>query len=257
MKWPISKNEPSPAFLESLAGAEWQAVHLRFWSDREQAARLVDLAGTQGWAALIREEEGIPWIDLTDNWEDSVSHKLREDINYNLKRLTEKYGSVELVSASEDDWDEFIGAYRKLWRRFGTEPLLTRSQRTADFVRGLDKDLTAFHKLQAGGKTIAWHFGYRFAKEFTYEFPTYDTTYGKYSPGKVLLWFLIQWAKEHRDETFSFGRGEEPYKLRWTKTVKPLISVNLYRSRFWAKCDPLRARGALAVVYKKAMGRRR
>ncbi|OGY56427.1 MAG: hypothetical protein A2119_02195 [Candidatus Colwellbacteria bacterium GWA2_46_10] len=256
MQWPAINGDTGESFIASLGKEKWDVVQLRFWGNVEQANELVELAKNVGWAVDLTQEEGIPWVNLKEK-DTSISRKLAEDVKLNVAKLTKNYGPVTLVKASREDWDEFINAYRDLWRSFGAQPLISRSKSLSDFFKTINEDYVSFYKLNASNETIAWHFGYKFGKEYIYEFPTYNNKYAKYSPGKVLLWFLLEKARKDGYERFSLGRGIEPYKLRWTKKVKPLVSISIYRKKYLSKLDPIRIRKKLVVVYKKLTGRKR
>ena len=256
MQWPAISREMGKSLIASLGKEKWDVVQLHFWGNVEQANELVELAKSVGWTVDLTQEEGIPWVDLKEK-DISISRKLAEDIKLSIEKLTKNYEPVVLVKASREDWDEFINTYRDLWRSFGAQPLISRSKLLSDLFKTTDEDHVSFYKLNAGDKTIAWHFGYKFRKEFIYEFPTYNSEYAKYSPGKVLLWFLLEKARKDGYEKFSLGRGIEPYKLRWAKKVKPLGSINIYRKEYLSKLDPIRVKKKLVVVYKKLMGRKR
>jgi CelD/BcsL family acetyltransferase involved in cellulose biosynthesis len=42
-----------------------------------------------------------------------------------------------------------------------------------------------------------------------------DRRYMEYSPGWVLLGYLLKWANENGRETFDFMRGNEDYKYKF------------------------------------------
>ena len=47
--------------------------------------------------------------------------------------------------------------------------------------------------------------------------PGQDTTnFSKYSPGRLLLLELFQWAFSNNIEVFDFTGGNEPYKKHWS-----------------------------------------
>ena len=64
-------------------------------------------------------------------------------------------------------------------------------------------------------KIIAAHSGYIYDKTFYYLFPTYDFDYKKYSPGKILLHYLIENCVEKKLNYFDFTIGSEDYKRNW------------------------------------------
>ena len=47
--------------------------------------------------------------------------------------------------------------------------------------------------------------------------PTFATEWKSYSPGRLLLEYLIQWSIEQRLKVFDFTVGDEEYKKEWTR----------------------------------------
>ena len=65
-------------------------------------------------------------------------------------------------------------------------------------------------------KIIAAHSGYVYDQKYYYLFPTYDINFKKYSPGKILLKYLIDDCKKNNLKYFDFTIGSEDYKKNWS-----------------------------------------
>ena len=50
----------------------------------------------------------------------------------------------------------------------------------------------------------------------------YDDTYNKFSPGKVVISFLIKYAISEKLKEFDFGLGDEKYKSYWSNRKNKL-----------------------------------
>ena len=83
---------------------------------------------------------------------------------------------------------------------------------------------------------------------FYYLIPViFNDDYNKYSPGKILISFLINWSSSNEIKTFDFGLGEETYKKYWandsillyrhvnTKTIKGSIVSLLIKIFYFVK----------------------
>ena len=66
--------------------------------------------------------------------------------------------------------------------------------------------------LKAGDSVVAIHFGVRVGRLHYYWFPAYDETYSRYTPGWLLVWFLLKHLPELGCDTLDFGPGGEAYK---------------------------------------------
>ena len=74
---------------------------------------------------------------------------------------------------------------------------------------------THFSVLELSGNPIALSFGFIHKGRFTFYLPSYDFEFEKYSPGRVLLYYLVKDACSKGLEYFDFGMGSEPYKFEW------------------------------------------
>jgi len=66
--------------------------------------------------------------------------------------------------------------------------------------------------LKAGESVVAIHFGVRVGRLHYYWFPAYDEAFAKYTPGWLLVWFLLKHLPELGCDTLDFGPGGEAYK---------------------------------------------
>jgi CelD/BcsL family acetyltransferase involved in cellulose biosynthesis len=73
--------------------------------------------------------------------------------------------------------------------------------------------------LKINEQIIAAHFGLIFNNTFTFCVPSYDSRFAKYSPGRLLIYFLIKHCFDSRISYFDFGPGEETYKYEWSNNI--------------------------------------
>jgi len=66
--------------------------------------------------------------------------------------------------------------------------------------------------LKAGESVVALHFGVRAGRVHYYWFPAYDDAFSKYTPGWLLVWFLLKQLHELKCDILDFGPGGETYK---------------------------------------------
>ena len=69
--------------------------------------------------------------------------------------------------------------------------------------------------LYAGDTLVAAHFGMRSASTFHYWFPWYDTQFGEFSPGLILLASCAREAASAGIGLIDLGKGEQAYKVRF------------------------------------------
>ncbi len=85
--------------------------------------------------------------------------------------------------------------------------------------------------LNLNGEILATHLGFIYKKTFYYIFPTYKSSqYDKYSPGKVLLYELVQLSTKHEMKIFDLTIGSEDYKKKWSNSSMKIYTCCEYKS---------------------------
>jgi CelD/BcsL family acetyltransferase involved in cellulose biosynthesis len=84
--------------------------------------------------------------------------------------------------------------------------------------------------LYAGETWVASHFGLRNNSQMAYYFPVYNPALSRYSPGHLLLKALIDSAHRFGITAIEFGRGDNPYKLRFGNRTRSFYR-GLWQSR--------------------------
>ena len=72
-----------------------------------------------------------------------------------------------------------------------------------------------FSYLLLNDEVIATHFGLKNNNYFYYLMPSYNYKYGRYSTGKILLQYLIEWSFDNKIKYFDLTVGNESYKNNW------------------------------------------
>ncbi len=102
--------------------------------------------------------------------------------------------------------------------------------------------------LRVGGEIVATNFGATYRKRFCGLVMSYERGHwARYSPGRVLLQFLVEWCISEGIETFDLTLGDEGYKRFWANST-----LKLYESFF--ACT---LRGACFMAAFKAVVRLR
>jgi CelD/BcsL family acetyltransferase involved in cellulose biosynthesis len=95
-------------------------------------------------------------------------------------------------------------------------------------------------------KILAAHWGYVAGSRFYYLMPSYEGgEWPRYSPGRLLLHWLLDWAAENGLTVFDQGIGDEAYKQRYCDRVVALWQIET--------AFTLKGRGYLAL--RRARGR--
>jgi CelD/BcsL family acetyltransferase involved in cellulose biosynthesis len=84
-----------------------------------------------------------------------------------------------------------------------------------------------FGVLELDGQPLAWNLGFEVNGKFLLYQHTFDLDRGDFTPGEVLLWNALEYAKDHVSREFDFGRGDELYKDRFTNYSRDTFSLFL------------------------------
>jgi CelD/BcsL family acetyltransferase involved in cellulose biosynthesis len=87
-----------------------------------------------------------------------------------------------------------------------------------------------FDVLLLDGRPLAFHFGFEYRNRFFWYKPTFDTAWAGYSPGEVMLKFLLQDAIDRELSEFDFTVGDEPYKYRFCNEIRENRQIVAYSS---------------------------
>ena len=220
---------------------EWDFVELLHVTDESPNWHSLRSAlDATGFSHTVSKWSVCPYVPIGDSFAAyyrSLSKKLRYDLGRQERRLQEigelrfdvlddqREAKVALADfaamLTRREWD--VGrvgpssAYRRL--RAQCSALLE----SEDAFRRIH-----FSKLSLSGDTIAYHFGFEYGDKLYYYKPTFDLEYAQYSPGKVLIKQLIEYAFNRGLKEFDFLLGDEHYKMRWATRTRTSYNVRLF-----------------------------
>lgn len=186
---------------------------------------------------LLRD--GVPFVSSVIDTKPSASHaklkgKERSDAKRCMNRAMRQQGEEVAfqydVPREPRFIQEFIRFHIARWHGGPFEVL----PRFREFIENLyyNSDIVCLSRLYFPNSdvSIAYHLGYTdSAKVFWSSIPSYDVEYSELSPGKVLMYFLVQEAFERGVEKFDFGRGAEAYKYWFSNEDTLLLNVEFPR----------------------------
>lgn len=187
----------------------------------------------------IYSEDCVPYLVLPESKEGflpEITKRLRADIMRQVNRLSSQ-GELRLESCDNLEEalkmsDVFFAQHIKRWESSNGYSVY-KFKTKKEFLRVLLKGLFApkianMFTLFLGPRPIATCFALAFKGRFIYLSPTYDIEYAKYSPGKILLYKLINRCIEEGYEIFDFGIGCEAYKMQWPCNIFKLHSFFIF-----------------------------
>lgn len=222
-----------PVFLEALlpflaqqAGVPgWQALDLyNILQESPTLPALQQAAQALGWQYSQEKLQHSPYIPLPGDWETylaSIDKKQRHEIRRKLRRAEGVEAPVSwYLSGDGQDLDAEIDDFFSLMRQdadkaeFLTEAMEKQMRLTAHFAA--ENGLLNLAFLKVGEQKAAAYLNFDYLNRiWVYNSGINWKDYAAYSPGWVLLGYLLQWANENGREAFDFMRGDEQYKYRF------------------------------------------
>jgi CelD/BcsL family acetyltransferase involved in cellulose biosynthesis len=203
------------------------------WTTREEC----DAWGLNGHIQTVA-----PYLPL-DRGLDSVLQSFGKKKRYNLraavrKLLDEKGAEVVCPLIPEEKvvlFEEFLALHKKRSQEKGIRSSILE-QDFQDHHKQLlaSSNFSRIYALRLQNTTIAVVYGFSFANTFFYYQVAHDPSFGDLSPGKVLLFKVIQNCSELGCQEINFLQGNEEYKKYWSNHERQLYSLELERSNYRA-----------------------
>ena len=257
-----SAEEAATALFEFLkeTGGEWDVTDLRNLRDRDGSLEqlLAALLRVGLPYRLLREEERCPYMIVDGPWEELLSRKsssTRHSIRNRQSRLQRMAGDQLRMRIVENPQDEpgllekmtALGAQAHEGEQ--AEPFLSRHPEafSAIFETLGPKQWMCVALLEVGERLLAWHLLFRCGKALWGYLTAYDHEYAQFSPGKMLLPAIVDYAFAHGYSEYDFLSGEEPYKMQWNTGFH-----HTYRLVVWNRRWLSRLRAAAYLRFRVA-----
>ena len=182
------------------------------------------------------------FINLPINWKEysqSLSKKMISDNQRSLRRLSEKEIKMNL-EVHESEFNHTLKVLMDLKERklisSGAINIL-KNKLIKSFYENINEiscDLLNVHlsSISIGKKILAANLGIIYRSRFYYLFPSYDSSWSKYSPGRILLEKLIQYSINKKLKIFDLTIGNELYKKSWGTTNLKIFNYIKSKSFF-------------------------
>ena len=185
------------------------------------------------------------FIELNGN-KDILSSKFSKKLYRKLKKIDDKWGSLNF------DFKRYLGKDCKIRKVFSEINMLEsrswKSKKAAIFSR---QNTKSFHReifdrfsknkwldlsiLNLSDKPIAYIYNYYY-KGRLYNYNTaFDRRYSRFSPGTVLLFWILSDSFKDNISEFDFGRGEDQWKTRITQKSITHTRVRLFKNTFYSR----------------------
>lgn len=164
-----------------------------------------------------------PYITLPGNWEqylESIDKKQRHEIRRKMRRAAEADKLVEMYITSAPEFlDTDIDAFLDLMAQDPEKASFLKPEMREQFKlmvrRAFFCGCLQLAFLRIGGENAAAYLNFDYLDRIWVYNSGLDRRFMEYSPGWVLLGYLLQWANENKRSEFDFMRGNEDYKYKF------------------------------------------
>jgi CelD/BcsL family acetyltransferase involved in cellulose biosynthesis len=228
----MARPEDLPAFLDALLPflcrpgmPNWERIDLYNILDSSPSLAALNQAAERiGWKYRLEQLQHSPYIPLSGSWEAylaGIDKKQRHEIRRKMRRAEEMdqplhWYLVTDSSTVDAEIDDFMALMRmdEDKDRFLTPLMAEAFHKTVRCA--FDEDCLHLAFLEIGGKKAAGYLSFDYLNRiWVYNSGINWKEYSAYSPGWVLLGYLLQWANDNKREAFDFMRGDEEYKYRF------------------------------------------
>lgn len=175
------------------------------------------------WAVEIEPAYHTPTISLSNDWETylaGINKKQRHEIRRKLRRASNSDDDVSwYITTKKNDLSQDIAGFIQLMevdkekKRFLTDEM--RKQMSEIILWAFNEGILQLSFLTINGEKAAGYLCFDYRDRIWVYNSGFTPDYHYYSPGWVLLSYLIQHAIKTGKMHFDFMRGEETYKYRF------------------------------------------
>ncbi len=186
--------------------------------------------------SLTHEDEQIaPFIALSSypSWEQYMTSvkeknsKFITDTARRLRKLETDYGQVTFnyKDLSEETFKKLVAWKSSHYDAFGGTTMFL-DKRILTFFKALEKKgAVIISSISVNNTVIAAHLGAYDGTTLYSWIPSYDKTFAKYSPGRILLTMILEECYSQGIKTFDFLLGGENYKWYFATHFRPITSI--------------------------------
>lgn len=223
-------------FLRSADLPAWQALRLYNLLDSSPTPpALQSAAAAQGWTAAQEQLQHSPYIPLPGDWETylaGIDKKQRHEIRRKMRRLEGsgvpwRWSIVTEGESLQAETEAFMDLMAQDPEKaaFLTPPMREHMRLTIQCA--FDAGCLQLAFMEINGQKAAGYLSFDYLNRLWVYNSGIDRSFNEYSPGWVLLGYLLQWANENGRAEFDFMRGNEDYKYRFGAVDRFVLRVDL------------------------------
>ena len=181
----------------------------------------------------VRPSTGCPWLDLTDDARFAEVANKREYVvkTRRLHRMGQLVCHHHVTAESIRTRLPLFKAMHGAQWNHRADAVATFAEPDVDrFFRELVDTLgprgwIVLTELALDARPIAYYFSFVYAKTYWAYRTCFETQLTQYSPGHVMLRYILHDFKQRKYTTFDFMRGDYPYKYRYASSERQIYRM--------------------------------
>ncbi len=216
----------------------WQALDLYNLLDSSPTLPALEAAAEKHGLSFAQAQlQHSPYIPLPGNWDTylaSIDKKQRHEIRRKMRRAEEaevpaRWYFVEDETTLDTEIDAFLSMMNQDDDKCAfLTPAMRKTMREIIHC-AFEEDCLLMAFLDVGGEKAACYLIFDYLERLWVYNSGFDRRFMEYSPGWVLLGYLLQWANEQGRSEFDFLRGAEEYKYRFGAIDRFVMRATLAR----------------------------
>ncbi len=227
------------------ADGDWHFLRLYPVDARSRTvAGLRRMAARRKVPIAVLKDQASPYLKISNEWEEFTRRHLTAEIRRKgrkaMRALAEHRLLVDVVTQAADI-DELMETVFRVAEKSWAAKRGTAISSTPQ-LRGFYRDLARLANargwlhlwlLRQNGTTLAYEYNLRFGETIYNLKLGFDATFSRLSPGHTLKYLALSEIvrNEPHVKEYDFLGDVEPYKLGWTRAVRPHVKMYLYHPR--------------------------
>jgi len=232
--------------------ADWDWIELKEIPETSENAKSLKMLFSYSPSELKLEKRVCnicPYVPLPSSFDllmKGLSKNMRQNLNKYLRKISEKH-HVELKKYDEagfsvkEAMELFIKLNEKRWE---SECLPGSFKSKEDSFRNFHKDVAevfadkgwlGLYFLTADDEPVSVQYTFEYGDKMFYYLAGFDPQYSNYSIGNLIIRFLLERCIKKGFKEYDMMRGDEPYKLMWTHTIRRNYEIKFVRDRLHSR----------------------
>lgn len=222
-----------------------ESFHILKFREYVPADGLQRLLREQNLHYSLEELKQPPLIEISGSWDDYFASRkghFRRNLRRRLRNAQKEFGHVDykVFDAQRDDIRAWLDKGFELealgWKGDQGSAILS-NQETEDFYKKVARHFQQSGHFYSGGvyfgdKLVAFNFSLIYDGVFYLLKVAYDESFSRYSPGQIMMYFVLQEVFDKQLRCFDFLGPSMPWKLEWADKWTDQYTFYLYHSTF-------------------------